>query len=119
MELKKEVALNPHTEFHQGLNDDIITAQGIIFFVAGFETTANTMSTLCYSLAKWPEVQDRVYKEVNDVMDRHNGKINHETIEEMEYLEATINENLRLHSPVVVHLRVCNKDTEVGCLSFI
>jgi cytochrome P450 len=34
-----------------------ITAQGVIFFVAGFETTANTLSTLSYNLAKHPEVQ--------------------------------------------------------------
>jgi cytochrome P450 len=116
MELKKEVKLNPDAEFHRGLTDDIITAQGIIFFVAGFETTANTLSTLCHTFAKYPEVQNRVLDEVREVMARHDGKINHETIEEMEYLEATINENLRMNSPALLHIRVCSKDTEV-CIS--
>ena len=117
MELKKEVKQDPHAEFHRGLTDDIITSQGIIFFVAGFETTANTLSTLCHTFAKYPEVQDRVYEEVKDVMARHDGNINHETIEEMEYLEATISENLRMNPPALLHLRVCNKDTEVGIYS--
>jgi cytochrome P450 len=57
-----------------------------------------------------------VLDEVKEVMARHDGKINHETIEEMEYLEATINENLRMNSPILLHLRVCSKDTEV-CIS--
>jgi len=39
------------------LSADLITAQGVIFFVAGFETTANTLSTLSYNLAKHPEIQ--------------------------------------------------------------
>jgi cytochrome P450 len=57
-----------------------------------------------------------VLDEVKEVMARHDGKINHETIEEMEYLEATINENVRMTSPILLHLRVCSKDTEV-CIS--
>ena len=33
----------------------------------------------------------------------------------MEYLEAFINENLRLHPPVVNQVRTCTKDCEVKC----
>ena len=47
-ELKDAVAKDPNHENHQGLTEKIITAQGTIFFVAGFETTSNTLSTLCY-----------------------------------------------------------------------
>ena len=39
------------------LSADLITAQGVIFFAAGFETTASTLSTLSYNLAKHPEIQ--------------------------------------------------------------
>ena len=39
------------------LSEEIIVAQGIAFFVAGFETSSNTLSTLAYNLAKNPEVQ--------------------------------------------------------------
>jgi cytochrome P450 len=39
------------------LTADLITAQGVIFFAAGFETTASTLSTLSYNLAKHPEIQ--------------------------------------------------------------
>eukprot|EP00094_Tigriopus_californicus_P012369 TCALIF_11957-PA protein Name:"Similar to Cyp6a2 Cytochrome P450 6a2 (Drosophila melanogaster)" AED:0.11 eAED:0.11 QI:0/0/0/1/1/1/3/0/300 len=40
------------------LNEDQIFAQGVGFFQAGFETSSNTMTTLMYSLAKNPKVQD-------------------------------------------------------------
>ena len=41
------------------LNEKIITVQGIIFFVAGFETTAHTLSTLTYNLAMNPDIQEK------------------------------------------------------------
>ena len=34
-----------------------ITGQSIVFLLAGFETTSNTLSSLTYHLAKNPEVQ--------------------------------------------------------------
>ena len=46
-------------------------------------------------------------------MERHGGKINHETIADMHYLEAVIMENLRMHTPVLAHIRVCREDCEV------
>jgi cytochrome P450 len=39
------------------LSEEIIVAQGIAFFVAGFETSSNTLSTLAVNLAKNPQVQ--------------------------------------------------------------
>ena len=87
--------------------------QGIIFFVAGFETTSNTLSTFSYNLAKNQDVQQRLYEEISEVMERFDGKINHETIEEMEYLEAALLENLRISTPLSVHGRICEKDCEV------
>ena len=113
MELKKLVANNPNDEHLSTLNDDIITAQGIVFFLAGYETTANTLSTLTYNLAKYPEAQQTIYEEISEVMENNGGVIDHETINQMEYLDAALQENLRLNGPVTNHFRLCNKDCEV------
>ena len=56
-DLMREKAANPDSESLKFLNDDIIVAQSAIFFLAGQETTANTLSTTCYNLAKNPDVQ--------------------------------------------------------------
>ena len=43
--------------FQNGIvSEDQLTAQGIIFIIAGFETTANTLGSLSYQLVNNPEV---------------------------------------------------------------
>ena len=54
-----------------GLSHEEILAQGILFFLAGYETTANTLSLFGYQLAVNPDVQDRLIKEIDEVMSGH------------------------------------------------
>lgn len=96
------------------LTENLIMAQGIGFFIAGFETSSNTMSTLCYNLAMNPDVQDKIVEEISQVLEEHNGRIDHETIGHMPYLEAAVDENLRLCPPVTRLDRTCNKTCQVG-----
>nr|APH81393.1 cytochrome P450 CYP3027C1 [Tigriopus kingsejongensis] len=112
LELIDEIKRNP--EASKPLTDELLTAQGIVFFVAGYGTTANALSTLCYNLAKNPEIQERLYEELQDVIDKFDGRIDHESIQEMEYLEACIQENLRRNGPVADQVRLCTKDCEIA-----
>nr|AIL94155.1 cytochrome P450 CYP3027C1 [Tigriopus japonicus] len=112
-ELVDEVIQTPESQAAKLLTKEHIIAQGAIFFLAGFETTASTLATLCYNLAIRPEIQDRLRDEINKVMDNHDGRIDYDSVHHMRYLEACINENLRIMPPVYFHLRQCTKDTEV------
>ena len=48
-----------------------------------------------------------------EAMDKFDGKINHESVDEMEYLEALINESMRMW-PIANFLgRICKKDCQV------
>ena len=94
------------------VTEPMIDAQGMVFLTAGFETTANTLGSAVYLLAKNPEVQDKVLEEVKSICDSSE-LINHENIKDMHYLEATIMETLRMRPPVTEHDRVCTKDCEV------
>lgn len=49
-----------------------ILAQCIIFFVAGYETTAATMAFASYSLALNPDVQEKLIKEIDDAIRENN-----------------------------------------------
>ncbi len=51
-------------------------AQSFLFFLAGFDTIANTLSFLAYNLAMNPEVQDKLMEEIDSVFDGKvkNGK---------------------------------------------
>ena len=75
-----------------GLDEEMVVAQGIVFLAAGYETTANTLGSLTYNFAKYPEIQQRCYEEIQDVISNRR-EINHETISELHYLEACIKVN--------------------------
>ena len=45
---------------------DEIKAQGALFFLAGYDTTANALCWLIYSLACNPDVQEKVYDEIQN-----------------------------------------------------
>jgi len=60
-----------------GLTREEVLAQGMLFFLAGFETTSNALSLLGYSLATNPECQETLLREIDVVMKDHvsqNGK---------------------------------------------
>ena len=97
---------------HEGLNEDMVAAQGIVFLAAGFETTSSTMSLLLYNLAKHPMIQEKVYAEIASVLENNEeDAIDHDTIAEMPYLEACLYETLRLYPIVIRNQRYCNKDS--------
>ena len=55
----------------EGLNEDMVAAQGIVFLAAGFETTSSTMSLLLFNLAKNPLIQEKVYAEIANVLENN------------------------------------------------
>jgi cytochrome P450 len=67
--------------------------------LAGYETTASTLSFCTYELALHPEVQDKLYAEVTAVADK-NGDIDYETLVKLPYIDAVLSETLRKYPPV-------------------
>ena len=95
-----------------GLNEEMVIAQGIIFLAAGFETSASTMSLLMYSLAKHKIAQEKCYEEISNIVSEGN-EITHDTIADMPYLEACIQETCRLYPIVIRNQRYCTKDSDI------
>ncbi|CAH2094092.1 unnamed protein product [Euphydryas editha] len=92
------------------IDDDLLIAQCVLFFAAGFETTATTTSFLLFELAKNKDAQSRVLKEVDDYYKRHDGKIEFECINEMPFLQACLDETLRLYPVLGVLTREVSED---------
>ena len=90
-----------------------ILATSFIFFLAGYETTANLLSHLTYCLAIYPECQQKLLEEIQQHKDR-NGTIDYETIARLPYLDACISETLRLHNPIGQFTRVASNDYKLG-----
>nr|ADW23116.1 gossypol-induced cytochrome P450 [Helicoverpa armigera] len=77
------------------VDDDLLVAQCFIFFAAGYETSATTLSFTLYELAKHPEAQKRAIAEVDDYLRRHNNELKYECLSEMPFVEACFDETLR------------------------
>lgn len=68
-----------------------IIDQGMLFMVAGFDTTSSTISTIIYCLALNPDIQNKTYVEIKN----ENGDIDEEAVNKFKYLEAVILESIR------------------------
>uniref|UniRef100_A0A1B0GA00 Cytochrome P450 n=1 Tax=Glossina morsitans morsitans TaxID=37546 RepID=A0A1B0GA00_GLOMM len=87
---------------------DVLVAQAALFFTAGFESTSATMSFALYELAKNPEMQERLRKEIRDALNESRGEISQQIIESLEYMQMIIDETLRLYPPVPFLDRECS-----------
>ncbi|XP_055601566.1 probable cytochrome P450 6d4 [Uranotaenia lowii] len=87
-----------------------VAAQAFVFFLAGFETSSTTMSFCLYELAKNPETQRKVQREIDQILAKYGGQLTYEGTMEMPYLECCIDETLRKYPPVPILNRECTKD---------
>ncbi|CAO1343924.1 unnamed protein product [Diamesa tonsa] len=91
-------------------DDDDMTAQCMLFFLAGFDTVSTAMMFMGYEIAINPEVQTILLQEIDDLLESLNGKLpSYEDIQKMEYLDCVVSESLRLWSPVLFLDRICTK----------
>jgi cytochrome P450 family 6 len=65
---------------------DEITAQVIVFFTGGFETTSATISFCLYELAMNMDIQTRLATEIDTILEKYGGSITYEAVKDMKYL---------------------------------
>ncbi|KAE8349061.1 cytochrome P450 [Aspergillus coremiiformis] len=67
---------------------------------AGGDTTATTLTTIVYELARRPGEVQKLRAELAGCTTDPNGEYNHENLAILKHLNGVINETLRIHSPV-------------------
>lgn len=90
-----------------------MTAQAFIFFLGGFDTTANLMAFTTHEVAVNPDIQMKLRDEINNVLKTTNGILNYEAVNGMQYLDAVINEVLRMYPQAIFLDRMCTQDFEL------
>jgi cytochrome P450 len=88
----------------------------LILFTAGHETTANALSFTLYLLAKHPEIQDKILKEIENT-DLDSDDLM-QCLSELTYTKQCIEEALRLYPPAYVIDRTAISDDIVKGQSF-
>jgi len=51
--------------------DEIVIAQSVSFLLAGYDTTATTLTSSSFVLAKNPEIQEKLYNQIAEKIERH------------------------------------------------
>ncbi|CAL1527753.1 unnamed protein product [Lymnaea stagnalis] len=85
------------------LTDEEILGHSMLVIFAGLETTATALQMCLYSLARNPDIQEKVYEEVCKVV--KNASPSPDELNSLSYTEAVINETLRLYPPVPIVTR--------------
>ncbi|UXI22221.1 Disks large-like protein [Sarcoptes scabiei] len=91
------------------LSEEEIVAQSVVFFLAGYETTATTMAFCCYELAMNQDIQQKLFDEIQSVLD--DGKsLNYSSVMTLPYLDAVLSETLRKYPPALALGREAAED---------
>jgi cytochrome P450 family 6 len=69
---------------------DLFIGQAFFILIAGYETSATTLSYALYELALHPEIQHRLRAEIMRVLNKHNGELTYDGIQEMVYLDMVV-----------------------------
>ena len=97
------------------LSDEEIIAQAIVFLLAGYETSSNTLSFTLYYLALNQDVQDKLRAEIKEAVESNfKRKPLYELAQNMEYLDCVIKESQRLCPPGAFPNRVCSEDYDLN-----
>uniref|UniRef100_A0A915P0C4 Glucuronosyltransferase n=1 Tax=Meloidogyne floridensis TaxID=298350 RepID=A0A915P0C4_9BILA len=68
-----------------------------LFLLTGFDTTANTLSLIAHNLVIYPQVQKRLFEEIEEICGLEEGEIiNYEQLAKLKYADAVFYETQRL-----------------------
>uniref|UniRef100_A0A0K0DY13 Cytochrome P450 n=1 Tax=Strongyloides stercoralis TaxID=6248 RepID=A0A0K0DY13_STRER len=103
----------------KGMSKIEILAQGFLFLLAGYETTANTINFLLFILAHHQEYQEKCREEILEIF---QGKIvdyiDYDTVNKLNYLDQCVKECLRMYPPAGKINRICIEKTTINGITF-
>ncbi|KAJ8045034.1 Cytochrome P450 3A24 [Holothuria leucospilota] len=106
-----------HSVMKKELTMEELMAQAVVFFLAGYETTNVSLSLLSYLLATNPDMQEKLYNEIQEAA-LTSESLSYDVVNKMEYLEMFVNETLRLYPPAAFADRVCTQDITINNINF-
>ncbi|CAG8649699.1 10341_t:CDS:2, partial [Racocetra fulgida] len=93
------VKANEKLPVDEQLTHDELLSQVMTLLIAGHETTSTALSWALYYLAKYPDVQNHLRKELLDVFIDRNHFPTFDEIEQLKYLDCVFKETLRIAPP--------------------
>lgn len=95
------------------LSDDDIREEVDTFTFAGHDTSASALTFILYNIAKYPDIQKRMYEEIVEVVGPDSIELTLHTLNELRYLDLVIKESLRMFPPVPMIARHATERAEI------
>jgi cytochrome P450 len=83
-----------------------------ILFIAGHETTANALTFTLHLLGNHPDVQQKILEEIVNIESETSNVV--EQLQKMTYINAVLNESMRLYPPAWITDRENVEDDNLG-----
>ena len=96
------------------LTDEEIEAQAVLFLLAGYDTSSNTLSFTAYFLAMNPDVQQKLRTEIKEAMESKPDISLYDLTHSIEYLDCVIKESQRMCPPGAQSNRECSEDYDLN-----
>jgi cytochrome P450 family 9 len=71
-------------------DDDDLTAQVVIFFLAGFDAASTLLCFATHQLAMHPDVQSKLQEEIDMTLNKDGGNLTYEAVHGMKYLDMVV-----------------------------
>lgn len=94
------------------LSRDAIRNEAAVIFMAGHETTANTLAWAWFLLSQAPRVREKLQAEIDTILGDRTPTF--KDVADLPYTRAVIEETLRLYPPVPILAREAMEDTEIS-----
>lgn len=99
------------TETGAPLDDAALRNEAATIFMAGHETTANSLAWTWYLLSQAPEVEHRLHTELSEVLCRRQPTL--DDVPKLVYTRAVFEEAIRLYPPVPILAREALQDERI------
>lgn len=96
----------------QGMDNQQIRDEAVTLILAGYETTATTITWSLYQMCRHPEVERKLVEEIDQVLGKRVPVF--EDLARMPYVKMLISEVLRFHSTAWMTHRVSTQEEQIG-----
>src|SRR5690349_1080940 len=111
-DLLQRLANAKHPETGAHMPDELLIDNLLTFFMAGHETTAKALTWTLYLLARAPDWEERILREVREVAG--DGPLKGEHIDKLVITTQVLKESMRLYPPAPIMSRQATVDTELA-----
>ncbi|XP_065214787.1 probable cytochrome P450 6a21 [Planococcus citri] len=102
-----------HVKHDAEITPEVMAAQCLLFFVAGFDTTSTALMFMLFELGSNLDIQEKLRQEILSTIEENGGEISYEMMRKMPYLEMIIAEILRKYPPAPILIRKCGENYKI------